>query len=310
MLEALSHPSWSWFLGAFFVLLLRDGAYMFRIYNLTHKELSIKGSVYTILLWEFASAVTPSVVGGTAVAVFILAKEGIKFGKALAYVMLTAILDNAFFLIVAPIALYATQTDVFTAIGERTVFGFHLHVEWIFYSSYGLIALYTFVMAYGLLINPRSFKWLLLKVTDYRLLRRWRHDAYEQSSEMMLASAQLKGVSANYWLKAIVSTAFVWSARYFMLNCLITAFGEGIGMVEQIDIFAKQVILWVVQLLSPTPGGAGLAETFFKAFFYGSGYASDSLWSPLVLVWRIFTYYTYLIAGVVIFPRWLRRVTK
>lgn len=310
MVEALSSPNWSWFLGAILVLLLRDGAYMFRIRHLTHKELSLRGSVFTILLWEFASAVTPSVVGGTTVAVFILAKEGIKFGKALAYVMLTAVLDNAFFLIAAPIALFATKSDVFAIIGERTMFGYHLPVQWIFYISYSLIALYTLIMAYGLLIKPRSFKWLLLKITQYKVFRRWRHEAYEQSSEMVLASAQLKGVGGTYWFKAIISTIFIWSARYFMLNCLITSFGTGIGFVEQIDIFAKQVILWIVQLLSPTPGGAGLAETFFELFFMGSGYGKDNLWLPLAFLWRIFTYYTYLIAGVVIFPRWLRRVTK
>jgi uncharacterized protein (TIRG00374 family) len=310
LINVLSNPNWLWLLGAILILLLRDVSYIYRIKNLTHGELSVKGSAYTILLWEFASAVTPSVVGGTTVAVFILAKEGIKFGKALAYVMLTAVLDNAFFLLAAPIALLTTNSDIFTIIGKRTIFGFHLPVEQIFYVSYSLIAIYTFVMAYSLLINPRSFKWLLLKITKYRLLRKWRAAANTQSSEMVLASAQLKGASKTYWIKAIISTIVIWSARYLMLNFLITAFTDGIGFAAQIDIFSKQIILWVVQLVSPTPGAAGIAEKFFDLFFKGSNYGSDDLWVPLAFLWRIFTYYAYLIAGVIIFPRWLKRVSE
>jgi uncharacterized protein (TIRG00374 family) len=293
-----------------FVLLLRDTAYMYRIRNLTHHELSVKGSIYTIILWEFASAVTPSVVGGTAVAVFILAKEGIKFGKALAYVMLTAILDNAFFLIAAPIALFASHSDIFSVLGERDIFGIQgVKIEYVFYVSYTLIALYTLLMAYGLLINPRSFKWLLLRITKFSLLRKWRKSAYEQSSEMVLASKQLKGINKMYWTKAIVSTVFVWSARYFMLNCLISAFVADSSMAVQFDIFAKQIILWIVQLLSPTPGGSGFAIYFLKLLFQDNIH-TDGFWLSIGLIWRIFTYYTYLVAGAILFPRWLKRVTE
>jgi len=309
VIQSLANPNWTWFIMAILVLMLRDTAYMYRIRNLTHRELSVKGSIYTVFLWEFASAVTPSVVGGTAVAVFILAKEGIKFGKALAYVMLTAILDNAFFLIAAPIALFATNSEIFTILGEREIFGLSLKVQVIFYSSYILIALYTLLMAYGLLINPRSFKWFVLKITTFGFLRKWRKSAYEQSSEMVLASKQLKGVNINYWLKAIVSTIFIWSARYFMLNCLISAFVTDSSMAVQLDIFAKQIVLWIVQLLSPTPGGSGFAIYFLKILFQDNLH-TEGFWLAVGLIWRIFTYYAYLVLGVIIFPKWLKRVSE
>src|SRR5690606_8979139 len=72
---------------AILFVLLRDCGYVFRIREITDRQLTWSRSLYVIVLWEFASAVTPSVVGGTAVAAFILNKEGIKLGKALAYVM-------------------------------------------------------------------------------------------------------------------------------------------------------------------------------------------------------------------------------
>ena len=63
---------------AILVIIFRDAGYVYRIREITQRELTWTRSIYVIILWEFASAVTPSVVGGTAVAIFILNKEGIK----------------------------------------------------------------------------------------------------------------------------------------------------------------------------------------------------------------------------------------
>jgi uncharacterized protein (TIRG00374 family) len=98
---------WFWLLMALTMLLLRDLAYMYRIYHLCKGELSKWGSFYTILLWEFASTISPSTVGGTAVASFILAKEGIPFGKSVAYIIITAVLDNLFFIIFGGVVIGA-----------------------------------------------------------------------------------------------------------------------------------------------------------------------------------------------------------
>ena len=82
---------------------IRDLAYMYRIRILTDKAISWKNSFNVIMLWEFASAVTPSVVGGSSVAFYILYKEGIPAGKSTAMVMITALLDELFLIIFAPL---------------------------------------------------------------------------------------------------------------------------------------------------------------------------------------------------------------
>src|SRR5690606_12389399 len=150
----------------------------------------------------------------TTVATIILNKEGIPLGKSLAYVMLTAVLDNMFFIVAAPIALLATQGEVFPTFGLDPSDVTKLKSA--FYISYGLIALYTFLMIYALFMNPRAFKWLLLKVTSWSFLRKWRINAFQHGNEIVWASQQLKGKDFNYWMRAILSTVFVWSARYFL----------------------------------------------------------------------------------------------
>ena len=50
------------------------------------------------MLWEFSSAVTPGIVGGTGVALYILNKEGLSVGKSTSTVMLTALFDQLFYM--------------------------------------------------------------------------------------------------------------------------------------------------------------------------------------------------------------------
>ena len=250
---------------AILVIFLRDFGYVYRIRELTDRQLTWTRSIYVIIIWEFASAVTPSVVGGTAVAMFILNKEGIKMGKAIAYVMVTAILDNLFFVIGAPIILYLAKENIFpeSALIESQLGN---SLQAIFWISYSLYASYSFVMAAALFYRPRVFKWVLVKLFSIRFLRRWKHDAQEYGDQIIEASKQLTGKNSSYWLKIIGATIFVWTSRYLMLNALMGAFVP-LDLFDNIIVFARQVIMWIVMMISPTPGSSGTAEFFFGVFF-------------------------------------------
>ena len=66
-------PRASWALvGVVLLVLLRDAAYMLRLRILSLGSMRWRQCFDSIVLWEFASALTPSVVGGSAVAILIL----------------------------------------------------------------------------------------------------------------------------------------------------------------------------------------------------------------------------------------------
>ncbi|GAB3826715.1 lysylphosphatidylglycerol synthase transmembrane domain-containing protein [Pontibacter rugosus] len=301
-LKGIAQANVWWLVAALVVLVIRDAGYMYRIRSLTDKFLTWRNSIDVIMLWEFASAITPSVVGGTTIATIILNKEGIPLGKSLAYVMLTAVLDNMFFIVAAPIALLLTQGQVFPTFNlDPSDVG---KLQSAFYISYGLIAVYTFAMIYALFVKPRAFKWLLLKVTSIRFFRKWRVNAFQHGNEIMWASQQLKGKDTGYWARAIISTIFVWSARYFLLNCLIAAFVD-VSLSEHLLILSRNLIFWIVMLIAITPGGAGIVEMAFPSFFglFLGGFASI-----VVVLYRLITYYPYLILGSVFLPKWIAKV--
>ena len=301
-LKGITEANIWWLAAALLVLLIRDLGYMYRIRSLTDKFLTWRNSLDVIMLWEFASAVTPSVVGGTTVATIILNKEGISLGKSLAYVMVTAVLDNMFVILAAPIALLATQGQVFPDFGLSDSDASALKMA--FYVSYALIAIYTFIMIYALFVRPRAFKWILLKMTSWKLLRKWRASAFQHGNEIIWASQQLKGKDSNYWARVIISTVFVWCARYFLLNCLIAAFTD-VTFSEHMLIISRNLIFWIVMLVAITPGGAGIVEMAFPSFF---GLFLGRFSNIVVVLYRLITYYPYLVLGSIFLPRWIAKV--
>jgi uncharacterized protein (TIRG00374 family) len=285
------------------VIFIRDFGYVYRIRELTDRHLTWTRSFYVIILWEFASAVTPSVVGGTAVAMFILNKEGIKMGKAIAYVMVTAILDNLFFVIGAPIILFFAKGNIFP---ESKLLESQLgnSLQALFWISYALYASYSFVMAAALFYKPRVFKWVLIKLFSIRFLRKWKNDAQEYGDQIIEASKLLRGKNYSYWGKIIGATIVVWSARYLMLNALMGAFVP-LDLFDNIIVFARQVIMWIVMMISPTPGSSGTAEFFYGQFFEQFLGKYTFVTS---IIWRLLSYYPYLILGAIFLPRWIRQV--
>lgn len=302
-LKGVFDASMPWIFLAILVILFRDVGYVYRIRKITGEALTWQRSIYVIILWEFASAVTPSVVGGTAVAIFILNKEGIKLGRAIAFVMVTAILDNLFFVIGAPIILFFAKGNIFP---DSKVLESSLQnsLEAIFWISYSLYAGYSLVMAAALFYRPRVFKWVLIKVFSIKWLRKWKHDAQEYGDQIIEASKELSGKKWNYWLPITIATIFIWSSRYLMLNALISAFVP-LNFEENVIIFARQVIMWIVMMISPTPGSSGTAEFFFGEFF---AQFLTSYTLPTSILWRLLSYYPYLILGAFFLPKWIKQV--
>ena len=94
-----------WLLIAWLCMICRDLGYMIRIRILSDKDLTWRQAFRVIMLWEFTSAITPSTVGGTAVAVVFLHKEGMTVGRSTSVVLATSFLDELYFVVMLPLIL-------------------------------------------------------------------------------------------------------------------------------------------------------------------------------------------------------------
>ena len=296
----------------------RDIFYMLRLRVLTEGQLGWRQSFEVVMLWEFASALTPSVVGGSAIAFFIIEREGISLGRSTAIVLITAFLDEMFYLIMAPLVIAIVGFGgLFDMERSTAIFGMEMGLKTLFYAGYGFILLLNGFIGYGIFFNPKGLKKILVAVFRLRILKRWRGQAERVGDDIVTTSVEMKKKPFSFWMKAASTTFISWTARFLVVNFLIVGawYLKGSGSLEAIPIigdgaqwliYAKQLIMWIVLMISPTPGGSGVAEYLFSDFL--APFIPSGLSSSLAVLWRLLSYYSYLIIGLIVFPLWIRRV--
>ena len=284
---------------------IRDIAYMYRIRLMTDGLISWRKSFEVIMLWEFASALTPSVVGGSAVALFIVNKEIKNAGKSTAIVMVTALLDEMFYIVMVPIVFLMIGTKDLFINTEFNLFNMGAFpTKTIFFIGYSFILLLTSIITIAVFYRPKLFKSILHSIFSLPFLKRWINDVDKTGDDIITTSMEMKGKSFSFWAKVYGATLISWTARFAVINALILVV---IGQGDQLLIFARQLIMWVILLISPTPGGSGVAEFMLPKFL---GEFMNPYSNEIALGWRLLSYYSYLIIGSLVLPIWLRRVYR
>jgi uncharacterized protein (TIRG00374 family) len=303
-LEAFRSVELSWRFWCFIALaalfmLGRDAGYVWRIRTLSDNQLTWRQSLRVIILWEFTSAITPSAVGGTSVAILYVNKEGISLGKSSAMVMATSLLDELYFVLMFPLLLLLIPEHALFQISSATVGQGLLVVTLV---GYGIKLAWVLLLGYGLFFNPQGLRWLIVKVFSLPVLRRWREGAVKTGDEVVASAKELRIKPFKFWFKSSLATFLSWSSRYLVVNALLMAF---FAVHDHLLIFARQLVMWIMMLVSPTPGGSGFAEFVFKEFL-GDFIPVAGLVAVIALLWRLITYYLYLIVGVVVVPGWIK----
>lgn len=295
---------WEWLLVGLGLAVFRHLAYAWRLRVLSNKEFSWLKCIELVFIWEFSSAISPTAVGGSAVAFFVMAQERVAVGRTAAIVLYTIVLDTLFFVVTMPILYLIFGSGMIRPEGGE-MSGWHLT----FWIAYGAMFAYGLVFYYGLFGSPQRTKRFLFWITNRRLLRRFRRSMIQLGNDMYTASMEMRKKRGGYHSEAILSTFLAWISRFLMINVLVIAFGTAISLNlwDQFALYARAQSLFMVIIFSPTPGGAGLIEVLFGGFLkdYISGATSLLVVS---FVWRILSYYVYLLAGAIVVPNWLRRV--
>lgn len=293
-----------WIFIAFLCIFGRDIGYMIRIKVLSEGELSWRKAFRIIMLWEFTSAITPSAVGGTSVAIIYVNKEGVSVGKSSAIVMFTSLLDEIYFVIMFPLLVWITDVDtLFTIPNSPTISSTIFTVCLI---GYSIKFVWVLLLSYGLLLNPRGLSKLIQFVFRLPFLRRWKAGAAKAGDDIVLSAGEMKSKNWKFWAKALLSTFVSWTSRYWIVNALLMAFfAHTITGYQHLLIFARQLVMWVALLITPTPGGSGVAELMFSEYL-GEFIPIAGLAIAFAFLWRLVSYYPYLFIGAIIFPKWVR----
>lgn len=282
----------------------RDFGLSWRFHTIAGGDLSWQRAVKVDLMCAFTSAITPSVVGGSALAVFYLNREGINVGRATTLTLTTLFLDELFFVIFCPvIILLIPDADLFKAAeAQMLVDGIRI-VFWLVYTG---IVIWTAILFAGIIVRPQAVARLMHKVFSLRPLRRWRSAIDRTTANMLETSVFVKNASRRWWTKVFGATVVSWFSRYLVVNALFWGF---VPAASGLLVFGRQFVVWVVLMVSPTPGGSGISEWLFTNY-YGDLIGDVSVALVIALIWRLLSYYVYLIAGCCLLPSYFSKRKK
>jgi uncharacterized protein (TIRG00374 family) len=284
---------------AFLLMFLRDFAQMGRFRLLSGRQLSWRQSFVVNILSEFTSVATPTVVGGSSLVIFFLNKEGINTGRSAAIMLVNLLLDGLFFVVLCPLLfLIFPWQELFPPSSRIAAFGF------LFAGLYALQLIWLIVLFLITFVCPDKVEKILLLLFKLPGIRRWRGKIVAAAGKLVIASVEIKRCPFAFWVKLSVLTLLAWSARFLVVNAIFAAL---IQVSNHGVIYARQIILWVFMAVTPTPGGSGIGELAFKEY-YSDICSSGSIVVLVTLIWRIMSYYLYLLLGIFILPRWLQEV--
>lgn len=291
--------SFGFILLAFVFMMGRDFGMIWRFRLMTSKDLSWRQAFNINVLNEFTSAVTPSAVGGSSLIILFLNKEGITVGRSTAIMISNLFLDELFFILICPVIfLFVPLHELFNASSVITS-----TIGVVFWSVYSVLFVWTFILFIGLFRRPDLIAKLFLLLFKLPFLRRWHDNIATFTETMVNASKEISKRSFGFWAKAFATTALSWSSRFLVVNALFLAFTP---FNNQLIIFGRQLLLWIVMVVSPTPGGSGISEFAFKEYYNDIALGSGPI-LVITIIWRLISYYLYLLLGVLVIPKWIKK---
>lgn len=281
----------------------RDFGLTWRFRALTDRDITWWQAIRVNFMCEFTSAITPSAVGGSSLGMIFLHHEGINLGRATTLMMTTLFLDELFFVVACPIIVAIIPYDQLFGF-EHT--SFTRGLKWVFWIVYAILFAWTVILFLGIIVKPNAIRRALVWIFKFKLLRRWQPAVIALGDNMVATSESLRTRTIGWWLEAFGATALTWSSRYLVVNALFLGFVPG---ADQLVVFGRQFVVWVVLMVSPTPGGSGVSEWLFTEY-YGDMLHNSSIALIIALFWRIITYYVYLIVGVFLAPSMFKAPRK
>lgn len=282
-----------------------------RFHMLVRGQTSLFRCFRVNVLCEFTSAVTPSAVGGIGLVFLYLHREGVSMGRSV-FAMFAALLADELFLAVCALLLYI-------AVPAHLLFGVDVPascqaascasqgwitegLRWAYLSSMGVVAAWALALYVMLLRCPGCLGWLMGKCCRVPFLRRFHASVEHFSGEMALASAEARSEKGRFWLHVMGSTVMAWLFRFAIVTAVLMALRADGNMAVA---WCRQCVMWLISLLSPTPGGSGVAELMFRRY-YSDFFSDASLVILAVMLWRLVFYYPFLFMGAVMLPKWVK----
>jgi uncharacterized protein (TIRG00374 family) len=258
-------------------------------------KLSFRKAFKIVMVNLFVAAVTPSSIGGEPMRIYMLSQESMTngnmaVGDATALTIGERVIDFIYFGIALPLMLVFLGLSVDLKELQYLLLGVAV-----------LLALGGFFLFY-IVTHPHKLKGKFGKLEGLIKIfvkdKDKRKDTMDKIEKEFWAFSQSTLVIFKqkklYFLATLGLTAMMWSFGFLIPSLLLLGFGlEPMWALS----YMFQMIIVFITMIPISPGGSGLAE-FSAYILYGQKIPTEYV-GPLVLVWRILTFYMNLFGGLI-----------
>jgi uncharacterized membrane protein YbhN (UPF0104 family) len=308
---SLSSQLFFWISASVLTVIVRDTAFMYKIRLSTGNKMTWRKTFQTVMIWEFSSCIFPKV-SEAGFVLYLLKKSGLSYGKSAAVLMLNSFFDNLTYIVLFCIAYLLLKGQIFEFShvcpdleGHSIMQGLRniADMAWI---GLGLIVAMCTFLGVSLFIIPHKAKQFFHFLASLTFLSRFKTGITHLGDDIELTASEFKNQSFAFWTKMTIANFLNWTARYLLAFTLLMAFAtSGLNFLE---VFARQFVLWIFISIPSTPGASGVAEISFMAL--NCEFMPVGLAAAIALLWRVFSYYLYLIIGMVLLPKWAKQIAE
>lgn len=302
----LLHLEWGWL--AFGLLLssmdwVGGGVRLWVVTRHIHPGVPLRAMVLAGGMSAWGAYLTPFQSGAAPMMMWTMRRAGVRLPEAMTATFMTFVATVAFFAIAGPLAIFFGAGRSLEQHG--LVLGITLYD--LFRTSLTIFGVLGVVMLFAMFF-PRQIRDFIHWVAT-RLERRSRRIAariehlragIDRGHECLVAFRSPRGWLALWWavLLSGPSHANKLLAGYAALRAL------GIPA-NFVDILLLQTLITFLLYFAPTPGASGLAELLSAVVM--QIFVRRELLPSYTLIWRFINSYATVIAGSLVFWRWLRR---
>ena len=248
-------------------------------------------------LGKHYDSITPLSAGGEPFQVYYMSKHGIPTSKAVSIPVGIYVMSQISFVVLGLICMIGSiflpsNGDVGTTVISAS--------SWIGFSLNFLLIFLVVLVSINKKIGHGLITGILKALKKMRIIKDKQYESIYNKAMNLVNDYQktMKGYAKN--LGTFFTELFLsfgsWILRYCIPYVVYSIF-FGFHPELFLDIFVKTVMIELASTFIPLPGGTGMAELSFTAFF-SSLMGPNIFWA--MLFWRILTHYSFMIRGVII----------
>lgn len=300
-----------WLVVAALTVVSRDAAFMYKLRLSTDNHLTWRKTFQTITLWEFGVCITPKI-SITPFVLFLLIKSGINTGRSLAILMLNGFFDNLAYVAVFSTLYIFLGNSLFNFSflcadleGHKIMQALRSFADyaWI---GYVLILSACVFLGTALFILPHATRKVFHRLAEVKWLSRLKQQLVFVGDEIEMTSDEFKNKPRSFWIKMSMATLVNWVSRYLLAVSLFYAFAT--TDFSFWEALSRQYVLWIFTAIPSTPGASGVAELSFVAL--NCEFMPEGLSTAIALVWRLYSYYLYILLGIIVLPKWAKQIAS